>query len=253
MIRLRVLGVPRSPPTTFSRYRVGPRGLRLTCPPAHECARREPSTLGLLFRDPARRWNPSRPAEAGHGLRLSWSSSACAPSSSNRPCVHSPSLDPTRRPDQTRPQTRRRSALAEACLRGTGRSLSRGPTVPPASDVPPSWFLTTSTAYSTRPTAGLLHPAADLGVARVSFGAPPRADPTTEVTVPRPGHAPAALAARFVPFKEFPSPAAAPHHCGRCLLAVGTPQGGDASCDTRCRMPQPASPRDLLDSKALLH
>jgi hypothetical protein len=32
-------------------------------------------------------------------------------------------------------------------------------------------------------------------------------------------------ATRFVPFKEFPSSAAAPHHCGRCLHAVSVPEG----------------------------
>jgi hypothetical protein len=46
----------------------------------------------------------------------------------------------------------------------TCRSTSRGPTVPTASHVPSPWFLTTSTAYSTLSTAGLLHPAAGPGV-----------------------------------------------------------------------------------------
>jgi hypothetical protein len=30
-------------------------------------------------------------------------------------------------------------------------------------------------------------------------------------------------ATRFTPFEVFPSPTAAPHHCGRCLLAVTVP------------------------------
>jgi len=56
--------------------------------------------------------------------------------------------------------------------------------VPPASHVPPSWFRTTSTACSTLPAAGLLHPATDPGVhPRFSQDASPyrpghRSDPT---------------------------------------------------------------------------
>jgi hypothetical protein len=68
-----------------------------------------------------------------------------------------------------------------------------------------------------------------------------------------PGSAPTALAARFIPFKEFPSSVAAPHHCGPYLLAVHTPRGGDTSCDTRFRVPQLASPRGAPDFKAFLH
>jgi len=44
--------------------------------------------------------------------------------------------------------------------------------------------------------------------------------------LPRPGRAPAIPAARFGPSEEFPSSAAAPHRCGRCLLAVGYPPRG---------------------------
>jgi hypothetical protein len=46
----------------------------------------------------------------------------------------------------------------------TPQAEAWGLTVPPACHVPSSWFLTTSTACSTRPAAGLLHPAADPGV-----------------------------------------------------------------------------------------
>jgi hypothetical protein len=42
---------------------------------------------------------------------------------------------------------------------------SVGPTVPPASRVPPSWFCTTSTVCSAQRVAGLLHPAASQGFA----------------------------------------------------------------------------------------
>lgn len=102
-------------------------------------------------------------------------------------------------PDLTRPeglaeawpQAKRRSVLpkqppkraAETCLRGTGRSLSRGQAVPTACHVPPSWFHTTSTAYSTLPTAGLLHPATDPGVHPRFFRGASTCRPTTEVTV----------------------------------------------------------------------
>jgi hypothetical protein len=43
-----------------------------------------------------------------------------------------------------------------------------GPEVPTSNRVPSVWFLTTSTGSSARRSAGLLHPAADPGVRRVS-------------------------------------------------------------------------------------
>jgi hypothetical protein len=91
---------------------------------------------------------------------------------------------------------------------------SVGPTVPPASRVPPSWFLTTSTVCSAQRVAGLLHPAASQGFAAFRVFPPPTSpegDKRGSGTVP---------ATRFTPFEEFPSSAAVPHHCGRCLLAV---------------------------------
>jgi hypothetical protein len=48
------------------------------------------------------------------------------------------------------------------------RTLRFGPTLPHALLVPPSWFLTTLTAYPAPETASLLHPAADHGVHQVS-------------------------------------------------------------------------------------
>jgi hypothetical protein len=55
--------------------------------------------------------------------------------------------------------------------------------VPSACHVPPSWFHTTSTAYSTLPAAGLLHPATDPGVHPRFFRGASTCRPTTEVTV----------------------------------------------------------------------
>jgi len=51
-----------------------------------------------------------------------------------------------------------------------GAEAPFGPTVPPARLVPPSWFLTTMTAYSAREGAGLLHPATDRGFAAFPDG-----------------------------------------------------------------------------------
>lgn len=55
--------------------------------------------------------------------------------------------------------------------------------MPTACHVPPSWFHTTSTAYSTLPAAGLLHPATDPGVHPRFFRSASTCRPTTEVTV----------------------------------------------------------------------
>jgi hypothetical protein len=63
--------------------------------------------------------------------------------------------------------------------------------------------------------AGLLHPAADLGVRRVSR---PRATQESEQARTRATRT--FPATGFTPFEEFPSFAAAPHHCGRCPRAV---------------------------------
>jgi len=62
--------------------------------------------------------------------------------------------------------------------------------------------------------AGLLHPATGQGFAAFRACRPP-APPESDAFVP--GSLPAT---RFTPFEDFPSPAAVPHHCGRCLPAV---------------------------------
>jgi hypothetical protein len=90
----------------------------------------------------------------------------------------------------------------------------------PRNRVPPSWFCTTSAASSAREVAGLLHPAASHGVRRVScLGF--RVDPATWTSqAPSRRSTEAFPATLFTPLEEFPPTAAAPHHCGRCPLAV---------------------------------
>jgi hypothetical protein len=79
--------------------------------------------------------------------------------------------------------------------------------------VPPAWSLTTSTVCSAPEPAGLLRPASDLGVRRVSYPRVPR--------LRRDGGDPRGLPrSAVIPFKGFPSSAAVPHHCSRCPLAV---------------------------------
>jgi hypothetical protein len=82
------------------------------------------------------------------------------------------------------------------------------------------------------PAPGLLHPGTDRGVHCVSAFP----EPETGTTSPRKreslGPQPLAPsggfpATRFIPLDEFPSSAAAPHHCGRCPLVVTT-------CSTPC-------------------
>jgi len=88
------------------------------------------------------------------------------------------------------------------------------------------------------PAPGLLHPGTDRGVHCVSAFP----EPETEPTAPRKRESfetqPLALsggipATRFTPLDEFPSSAAAPHHCGRCPPVV-----------TTCSVPRPTRPEE---------
>jgi hypothetical protein len=85
--------------------------------------------------------------------------------------------------------------------------------VHPRSPVPPSWFLTTSTVSSASRVAGLLHPAADPGVHRVSARGVPARRPRSSSASPR---------CRSNPPKKS-SPKAATRHRARCPLAVPCP------------------------------
>jgi hypothetical protein len=98
-----------------------------------------------------------------------------------------------------------------------GVAASFGLSGPPSRHVPPSWFLTTSTVSSATEVAGLLHPAADHGVRRVSRIRGRRT--ASRETVGRE----ALPATRFIPLEESPSSAAVPCHHGRCLPAVTRP------------------------------
>lgn len=172
-------------------------------------------------------------------------------------------------PDLTRPeglaeawpQAKRRSVLPKQLAEASCRNMPAWDRPKPVPGASGANRLPRSALVVSHHLDGLLHSAGCRPIASCyrSWGSPAFLSGRLHVPIdhrsdrPRPGHAPAALAARFVPYKEFPSPVAVPHHCGRCLLAVHTPRGDDASCDTRCRAPQPASPRDMLDFKALLH
>lgn len=82
-----------------------------------------------------------------------------------------------------------------------GAEAPFGPTVPPAGLVPPSWFLTTMTAYSAQEVAGLLHPATDRGFAAFHDAQGP------VPSAPRgSGHrSPESIpATRFTPSEDFP-------------------------------------------------
>jgi hypothetical protein len=78
--------------------------------------------------------------------------------------------------------------------------------------VPPSWFHTTTTVSSARELRVCCTPQPAKGSPRFMHAAtaPPEGGRATG-TIP---------ATRFTPFEEFPSSAAVPHHCGRCLPAV---------------------------------
>lgn len=90
------------------------------------------------------------------------------------------------------PLHRRASEASTPAPAACRRFGSEGST--PRSPVPSPWFLATSMVSSASPVAGLLHPAADPGVRRVSVPGNPVEDRTAR-------HFPAA---QDLPFEEFP-------------------------------------------------
>jgi hypothetical protein len=84
--------------------------------------------------------------------------------------------------------------------------------VPPASLVPPSWSLTTSTVFSARPLQVCCTLLPTLGFAAF----PPASSPSTR----RSRSTLRSVLATLRPFKGFPSPRAVPRHRGRCPPAV---------------------------------
>jgi len=103
---------------------------------------------------------------------------------------------------------------------------SRSPLRPdgyqPSGPDPSSWFLPTSTVSSARRSRVCCTPQPDKGSSRFTLTGARRPRPSEDG--PEHGTLAVALpATRFTPFEVFPSPTAAPHHCGRCLLAVTVP------------------------------
>jgi hypothetical protein len=98
----------------------------------------------------------------------------------------------------------------------------------PPDPVPPSWFRTTMTAYSTQRSRVCCTP-------QPAKGSPRFMRPEPSATRRRHRYSLALPATRFTPSEDFPSPAAVPHHCGRCPLAVTdhrlTPHLAEARCD----------------------
>jgi hypothetical protein len=93
-----------------------------------------------------------------------------------------------------------------------------GPAVPLPDHVPPSWFLTTLTAFSARRAMGLLHPTPGQGFTTFHASRHPTQPEGSD-------GAPLALpAVRFVPSEVSPSSAAVLHHCSRCPLVVPSTQ-----------------------------
>jgi hypothetical protein len=189
-----------------------------------QTAQCRPSTLTSSSETLFDSWSPSRPTEMSLGLRLSWSSSASAPPPFNRLSVHS-------RQAEAQSQTEAWADMPKH-IPGTDGANRQPCSVPVVS----------------HHLDGLLHSVDCRLVASCCRSWGSRAFPSGRLPVPAqepiPGHVPAVLAARFVPSKEFPSSAAVPHHCGRCLPAVDSPQGGGTSRDTCFQMPQPMPPRD---------
>jgi hypothetical protein len=99
------------------------------------------------------------------------------------------------------------------------RVHSQGPKPPlvrrcqPPDPVPPSWFRTTMTAYSTQKSRVCC-------TSQPAKGSPRFMLPGTSAARRQPRYPLPLPATRFTPFEDFPSLAAVPHHCGRCPLAV---------------------------------
>lgn len=112
--------------------------------------------------------------------------------------------------------------------------------------VPLPWFFTTSAAYSATEFAGLFRPAANHEVHRVS--------PSLRPLAGRSQWARACDAPRDVlPFEEFPSSTAVPHHCGRCPPDVATRRTGRCRNNGHPHIRGCASPRGLATSRSRRH
>jgi hypothetical protein len=89
--------------------------------------------------------------------------------------------------------------------------------VPPDSNGPSSWFLTTSTVSSTKKHPGLLHPGHGPEVRCVS------ARDALGIDLNRPARVVLMLPRNAVhTLRRIPSPTAVPHHCGRCPPDIST-------------------------------
>jgi len=93
-----------------------------------------------------------------------------AASSSSTPCKHAASVadHPSTSPRLLLEVPLRRCSVRTVHSQPDDERLAFGPLVPPRDRVPPSWFLTTSTACSGPTARALLQPAADPGVHRVA-------------------------------------------------------------------------------------
>jgi len=191
-----------APPSALGRRRPGPRGLPrrvalARCPaPLTRCVSAvevRPRGLCLSFRALPRRPGPLTAPGGATSPILSWDSLTFAPLPFDRRRVHS------RRP---RPPS--------------GRWCH------PPTHVPPSWFLTTSAAFSAPWLRVCCTPLPALGF-----------DAFRGVCGPDVRGLPGAFSTPRIatlPFEEFPSSAAVPHHCGRCPLAVATFRSGTGWC-----------------------
>jgi hypothetical protein len=113
----------------------------------------------------------------------------------------------------------------------TSKLLGFGRELPGSPHVPSSWFLPTSTAFSTFGSAGLLHPAADPGVHQVPRAAPlPLSRPAHPWTPPLGGVRSRAPPWRSTLQRDFPKSrtdvtvdALPPRRCGRPARATSRP------------------------------
>jgi hypothetical protein len=138
-------------------------------------------------------------------------------------------------------QTPLRRANPTVSTPGT-QARHRSSATKPTNHVPPSWFLTTATVYSTSQAPGMLQPVTAMGFdafqASLSVCRARRPTKLGIAKHPRIGG--------FIPPEESPPSVAVPHHCGRYPHNVGsTPLRAPKNVQSRIRVP-----RDMIRTAA---
>lgn len=224
---------------------------RLGAPGQRRCGGSATSTSGRVDRPPSLVTRPERAAWSALGRDLDGAVS----------CPFDDPLENLRRGHPHPQRSKARSAPPSTSPNRVHSQRAAGepdlspsaPTCQGRSPVPPTWFLTTATAFSARRLAGLLHPAADPGVHPVSPLPHRRLSPTPLGSPRFPGTLPplevlprsAAVAQSPAPSAPSPlSPATASFRTlGRCRLILLCDRPSGASASRLCSANRSVPPR----------